>query len=97
MTVSIISSALNSLSISVTLSYFKIHGFIYILFLTRIEKKYSHAYAAENIHRDTIVFEATHGKFLLMCETKQQHFTTGATTTYPSGTPEFTPRFYFDV
>jgi len=49
--------------------------------------------ATENIHSDTVVFEATHGKFLLMCGTKQQHFTTGATTTNPSGAPEFTPRF----
>ena len=38
--VSIMRSALNLLSISVTLSYFKIHVFIYIhvLFLTRLEK-----------------------------------------------------------
>jgi hypothetical protein len=40
--VSIMCSTVNLLSISVTLSYFKIHVFIFILFLTRLEKKYSY-------------------------------------------------------
>ena len=71
-------SAVNLLSISVTFSYFKIYVFIYILFLNRLEKNIRIVYAAENIQRDTVVFETTHGKFLLKCLTKQQHFTSGA-------------------
>jgi len=40
--VSFMGSALNLFLISVTLSYFKIHVFIYILLLIRLENKYSY-------------------------------------------------------